>query len=324
MHRPSSADGAASRRTPQLLLLVYAASLMLAALTAAALVYVVSDQLTKTAITATVEADTSLVLSVLEGRVSEGDMAMAGVSDSRVAEIEELLATLTARSGILRIKVHATDGTILFSDDAGLRGQRFEVGDELAEAIEGEASVEIIRDFGGEDADLASVGASSALEEYLPITMGSAGDRRVVAVFEVYRNADELLARIDDTVRAVVVVTAGATAVLAILLFLVFRAAQGRLTRQAHELVEATRRDTLTGLLNHGTVVGQLATWLDEGRAGAAGGIAVAVVDLDNFTLLNDTHGHAAGDRPSSGSRASSAVSCPNGRSWGGSARTNS
>ena len=50
-----------------------------------------------------------------------------------------------------------------------------------------------------------------------------------------------------DVRRDVVVVTLSAAIIAALLLFLIFRSAQGRLTRQTAALVEATRRDPLTG-----------------------------------------------------------------------------
>ena len=83
---------------------------------------------------------------------------------------------------------------------------------------------------------------------------------------------------------------------LAILLFLIFRAAQSRLARQTTALLEASRSDALTGSLNHGTAVAELAGLLETaGEAGAP--VGVALLDVDNFRLLNATYGHDAGDR---------------------------
>ena len=113
--------GTKERRSPRLLLLVYAASLALVGLTAIALVRVVTDHVSVTAINSTTSADRSLVQSVVEGTFSTGDMAIAGPSPERVDEIQGLLQRLVSGEvGILRLKVHGPDGTILFSDDASL------------------------------------------------------------------------------------------------------------------------------------------------------------------------------------------------------------
>jgi diguanylate cyclase (GGDEF)-like protein len=117
----------------------------------------------------------------------------------------------------------------------------------------------------------------------------------VRALFEVYRDATPILAHVDATRRVILLVTGGAAVLLAILLHLIFRATQRRLDRQTLDLVEATRRDALTGLFNHGTVVGQLVELLRSARR-SGGAIGVAIIDVDNFRLLNSTHGHDAGD----------------------------
>jgi diguanylate cyclase (GGDEF)-like protein len=111
----------------------------------------------------------------------------------------------------------------------------------------------------------------------------------------VWRDAVPLLARLDGVRRDVITVTLTAALVAAIVLLLIFRSAQARLTRQTAALVESSRRDPLTGLLNHGALAGHLAEAIEGARAAEAP-IGVALVDLDNFRLLNDTHGHRAGD----------------------------
>ncbi len=111
----------------------------------------------------------------------------------------------------------------------------------------------------------------------------------------IWRDATPVLERLGLVRRDVVVVTLSAALVAAALLFLIFRSAQGRLTRQTAALVESTRRDPLTGLLNHGALVEHLADEIERARSSGLP-LGVALVDIDNFRLLNDNHGHAAGD----------------------------
>jgi diguanylate cyclase (GGDEF)-like protein len=64
--------------------------------------------------------------------------------------------------------------------------------------------------------------------------------------------------------------------------------------RQRDRLREEVRTDSLTGLLNHRGSQERLRAAL----AGAGEGpVSVVVLDLDHFKRINDTHGHAEGDR---------------------------
>ena len=71
----------------------------------------------------------------------------------------------------------------------------------------------------------------------------------VLGELTLWRDAGPILAKLDAVRLQVVLVTLSAAAVAAVLLFIIFRSAQRRLTRQTLELVESTRRDPLTGTL---------------------------------------------------------------------------
>lgn len=58
------------------------------------------------------------------------------------------------------------------------------------------------------------------------------------------------------------------------------------------ELIEQARRDSLTGLLNHGAIVSALSRSL----AGSECEVAAIMVDVDRFKRINDLHGHLVGD----------------------------
>jgi diguanylate cyclase (GGDEF)-like protein/PAS domain S-box-containing protein len=60
-------------------------------------------------------------------------------------------------------------------------------------------------------------------------------------------------------------------------------------------LREQMRRDPLTGVLNHAAIVGELRDIVS--RNGAQGYTAVLMMDIDDLKAINDTFGHAVGDR---------------------------
>jgi len=281
------------RRRSTLLLLVYAASLTLVAFTAVALVSVVSGRLTDAAVASSVEADQSLVGAFTTTVIQPSELRPSGVDPSRVAAIEAKIAGLIDRaSGIVHIKVWAPDGTVLYSERPELRGQNLGLDGDITDAIEGSVTSTIEPADSGEAATSALPSGSTVLEEYIPIRI----DGSIPAVFEIYRNAAPILTAVAATGRDVLFVSLAAAGILAILLFLIFRAAQSRLARQTTELLEASRRDALTGSLNHGTAVAELAGLL-ETAGGAGAPVGVALLDVDNFRLLNATYGHDAGDR---------------------------
>jgi len=262
-------------RRRALLILVYGASFALVIVTALALDIVVGQHVSSTAVESTVAADRSLVRSFAGRTLTASDLAPAGPGADRSAIVRADLAALVNHGdGILQLKIHSVSGSILFSDRAVLEGTtRVDVS--LQQAIAGGQSVANLET--ADESDSATVGApegSKLIEEYLPIVDGGG---RVQAVFEIYRDAGPVLAAADASQRDVLIVTSVAAIVLTILLHLIFRAAQTRLSRQTDELVEAQRRDALTGMLNHGTAVGLLAAQIEDARAdGRAVGVALA------------------------------------------------
>jgi diguanylate cyclase (GGDEF)-like protein len=65
--------------------------------------------------------------------------------------------------------------------------------------------------------------------------------------------------------------------------------------RRYQDAVDLADRDALTGLLNHRAVHVRLGQELSRAARGGAE-CAILMMDLDAFKILNDTHGHQAGD----------------------------
>ena len=65
---------------------------------------------------------------------------------------------------------------------------------------------------------------------------------------------------------------------------------------RARQLSELMARDSLTGLINHARIKEQLG--IESARALRGGShLSVAMIDMDHFKSVNDTYGHAMGDR---------------------------
>ncbi len=65
---------------------------------------------------------------------------------------------------------------------------------------------------------------------------------------------------------------------------------------RARAIRSQLNRDGLTGLLTHGALKAQLARELARAQVQGAE-LSLALLDVDHFKQINDTHGHAAGDR---------------------------
>jgi diguanylate cyclase (GGDEF)-like protein/putative nucleotidyltransferase with HDIG domain len=279
-----------SRQRPTLLLAVYGGFLLLVGTLAVVLALLVTAHFSAAAIDTTVSHDRSLVWLWANANLEPDDLDPARVSDERLRRLDAQLTTIVESSEILHVEVRTPGGFVLVGTN-GSRGMPARLGDAFLAAAEGRASAELLAD--GPVAE--AVGWTSdrpMLREYLPIT-SRAGT--TAAVVGIWRDAAPILARVDAMRAQILIATAIGSIVVAVLLLLIFRAAQRRLTSQARALVETMRRDPLTGLLNHGAIVAGLAARIETARAARAP-LGIALIDIDGFQPLNDLHGHSAGD----------------------------
>jgi diguanylate cyclase (GGDEF)-like protein len=291
MLRRNTTTEVRERRRPMLLALVFGVFLVLIGVTVVALVTVTTLHLTSGTLGSVVSHDRSLVALFVNGNVDARDVDADGPSAAKADALEAALATLVASHEILRVEIRATNGTILVSSTPDQRDIARPMTPGMQEALGGDPSIAMVEASAATDLGADGLDATQLVREYLPLV--SAG--KTLAVFVVWRDAVPLLARVDAGRRDVMLVTIAASVLLATILFGLFRAAQKRISRQQAQLLEAERLDPLTGLLNHGAVVGVLADGLETIRE-ANGRLGLALMDIDGFRLLNDTHGHEAAD----------------------------
>ena len=283
-------------RRPILLLLVYGAFLAIVGITATAQAGMVSAHFSAATLNDVVGSDAATIRTFVNAHLDARliDQAGGAPTAAQVASLEAQLGSLTAPGQILRVEIRLPDGRLIAGGNPSAAGGSADTeppADDAFALAAGGASQAAVVSAAEAGSGSTQLGADRLIREYLPITSGG----RVSAVVGVWRDAAPVLLRLSNVRRDVVLVTLSAGLVAAALLFLIFRSAQGRLTRQTAALVDSIRRDPLTGALNHGALVGHLAEEVERARSNGLP-LGVALVDIDNFRLLNDNHGHAAGD----------------------------
>ena len=270
---------------PMLYPLVYMASLALVALSSGALALLGHDHVVAAAIEVGVGDDQAIVRGFVETNLTSADLESGGLSADRLAVIQPGLADLVRLHGYRDIALVAPwQGQVLAA--AAQPGTSVAIASGTRDAASaGRSAAWVVPGADGAD-------DSATLVEAIPVVQGS--DVRLV--FQISRPAAPILARAGEAFRDVVIVTVSAAFVLAMLLYAIFRAANSRLGRQEAQLAEARRRDQLTGLLNHSAAVAVLTDLVEEARRDESS-MGVALIDIDNFRLLNDVHGSKAGDQ---------------------------
>ena len=283
--------GQATRR-PVLFLLVFSAFLLIVGVTATGQALLVTADSSTALVGSLVGSDAATVRSFVKLNLRPDDLTPGGLSSDRERFFSEGLALLTEEGLILQVALLLPDGTALAASEPGVIGRKAEVTTGFAAAVnEGTVQAEMVPAL--DSGALTIPVVPGLIEEYFPII----SDGRTYAVVGLWRDAGPVVAQLEEGRFHVVAVVLAAGLVSLLLLYFVFRAAQHRLSRQTDELLEATRQDALTGSLNHGALVEELSARVDGFKAAGESGISVALLDIDNLTLLNNTYGHAAGDR---------------------------
>ncbi len=275
-------------RRPVVLLVVFGVLLVLVGITATAQAAIVSTYASTSSIASTVDGDVGTLRAFVRSQLDGVDPTAP--TPLAAAQVSRALQTLLAKGGIAHAEMRTPDGRIVASSDPAQQGQVRAISPDFQAAVAGAPKVDVVDSADAEASDAAGL-PDTLIREYLPLRQ----DDRTVLVVGLWRDAHPMLTRLDDLRRDVVILTLTAAVIAGGVLFAVFRSAQVRINRQTDALVAATRLDALTGSLNHGALVAHLAREIERAHQADAA-LAVALLDVDNFRLLNDTHGHRAGD----------------------------
>lgn len=277
-----------SVRRPVLLIVVLGIFLTIISMTALSQAVVVSSQSSATMLNAVVGSDAATVRGFVNGYLVPADLVPGGLSASRAAALRTQVRTIVAAGQILHVELRLPDGTVLLSDTGDLEGVHVVLTPDLIVAAQGTVTAGF-----HPVADAESVGpalaANDVLRAYFPVEV----DGKVVAIVGIWRDAAPILGDLDRLRRQVMLITLFAGALAAVALYLVFRAAQSKILRQTDELIEATTLDPMTGMLNHGALVGVLAVAIEAAHQ-TGETLDIALLDIDNFRNLNETYGHPA------------------------------
>lgn len=274
---------------PILLFIVYGIFLVIVGVTATAQTVMVSLNYSSSSLQTIVGSDAGTVRTFVNGYLEPADLTGAA-PEPRVDTIERGLAGLVQQGELLRIEIRDPGGIVRFSNDGAGRSEAAPHSAAFKAALDGTIDAGFVtdeREYLG-----PALPSSELLREFFPL-LDTGGDTQ--GVVAIWRDARPILAALNDVRTQVVIVTISAAVFAAVFLYLIFRSAQGRITRQTEQIIESAHRDPLTGTLNHGALVNELALRIEEARERSSS-VGVVLFDLDNFKLLNDTHGHEAGD----------------------------
>jgi diguanylate cyclase (GGDEF)-like protein len=224
--------------------------------------------------------------SLLPFTLHESDFA-APVRGERLRALDRLAHQQLLADGGLRVKLYSPSGTVVYSNDHGLIGTH-PADSDVRSALQGHSS--------GTTTNLNAEGGQGpnqkALETYVPVSLNG----RIVGVFERYADYGPIAGE----ARSIFIPLAIGLAVLLAGLYLSFLPILRRVTRtlrrQLDEIGHKAYHDDLTDLPNRALFNERVAEALT--RASAQGSqLALLLVDLDRFKEVNDTLGHASGDR---------------------------
>jgi diguanylate cyclase (GGDEF)-like protein/PAS domain S-box-containing protein len=217
---------------PGLRAIVLLVSTAVVLVTAIAVSSSVSDHLRQAAVNEAVRATESVVLGYLGSE--EIPAAIANPDGPDAQAVNHRLEELVRAGQILRIKVWTPGGTVAFSDLPDLRGQAFELEDDLEAALDGTASTEFVD--GSEDENVHERGlAARFLSIYLPVRNQA---NEVVGAYEMYEDAAPIEADVAATRRDVILFVGAMALALLAMLYVAFAGSSTLLTLQNRRLRE--------------------------------------------------------------------------------------
>lgn len=201
---------------------------------------------------------------------------------------------------VLKIKVYSLNGNTVFSTDTSQIGEDKSNNSGFLSARSGNAigAVTYRERFDAMEGVLTN---RDLVYSYVPLL--NLDNQKIEGVFEVYSDVSLLIARQRAAQWQVAALVMGLLALLYAFLYSVVRRADRQLKQlETERLARETQirhqalHDPLTGLANRAGFPEYLQAAIGKKTGGGRGG-ALMYVDIDHFKQVNDTFGHAAGDK---------------------------
>ncbi|HEY1285906.1 MAG TPA: EAL domain-containing protein [Solirubrobacterales bacterium] len=225
--------------------------------------------------------------SVLPSVLRRSDFA-GPARGPRLRRLDRISRRQLLTDGALRVKLYAPSGRVVYSTAHDLIGTNPDA-DEIAEVLDGEpvSDVSSLNAEGGHGPD------RTILETYTPVQIGGG---EPVGVFEIYDD----YAPIASDARGIFIPIAAGIAIVLLGLYLSFFPILKRVTRtlrgQMREIEHKAYHDDLTDLPNRMLFNERALEAVAEANERGSR-LAVMLIDIDRFKDVNDTLGHASGDR---------------------------
>ncbi len=229
----------------------------------------------------------------IQPHLSPADLR-TGLTPAGVRALDQQLSARSVTQNLARIKIWNSHYKVIYSDDHSLIGRTLMPSDDLLHALAGkpdDASVVTPR-LHTETA--SEVGLGELVEVYVPLRFAASGPPE--GAFEIYLSYRPIAAALATDKRTIALLVAIGLALLWAILYRIVANASRRLRRQASENARLARYDQLTGLANRNLFLEFLSETVCRQTAQPQD-VAVLSIDLDRFTEINNTLGHANGDR---------------------------
>jgi diguanylate cyclase (GGDEF)-like protein len=228
----------------------------------------------------------------IEPHLSAQDLR-TGLSPAGIRALDQQLSARSVTQDLARIKIWNSKYKVIYSDEHSLIGRTLPPSDDLRDALAGKP----------DDADVVTprlhtetaseVGLGQLVEVYVPLRFAASGPPE--GAFEIYLSYKPIAAAIAHDKRTIALLVAIGLALLWLTLYRIVARASRKLRLQSRENYRLAHYDPLTGLPNRTLFIEDAQTACRE--ASRPDGVAVLLIDLDRFTEINNTLGHANGDR---------------------------